>query len=269
MYSIISTTSKQVLVWAIMFTLVLSVFPTVIADEDADEWFWDIEGEVYDEDGDGSDDTIDIGYDPDTTCDCNINITVYVDIYDENGYVEYIYDYHTIYDEEGDWFSQDWTPDNSGTFDFYVSLYDEWDNFEDSWNMTGVELEPMSGSSDETINVDNRVGDYHGDGINNDMGMFAFIKDDPVEGVEVNVEYFNGVIWTFYTNGTTDDYGEFVVENATNGEYRWIAEYDDADLEEETLSYTEVDTAMNLSHMFAVDDWDDAGDYDDFLGLIL
>jgi len=268
MYSTITTTSKQVLVWALMFTLVLSVFPTAIADENDDEWFWDIEENVTDEDGDGSDDTIEIGYDPDTTCDCDINITVYVDIYDENGYVEYIYDYHTIYDGEGDWFTQDWTPDYSGTFDFYVEMYDEWDNYEDNWSVTGIELEPMTGSSDETINVDNQVGDYHDDGINNDFGMFAFIKNDAVEDVEVEVEYFNGVIWVYYANGTTDDSGEFIVENATTGEYRWTAEYDGEGLEEETVSYTEVDTVSNLSHAVGVDDWDGAGDYDDFFAYV-
>ena len=41
MYSTISTRSKQVLVWALMFVLVLSAFPTTIADESDDEWFYD------------------------------------------------------------------------------------------------------------------------------------------------------------------------------------------------------------------------------------
>ena len=72
MYSIITTTSKQALVWAITFILVLSVFPTAVADETADEWFYDIDENVTDEDGDGFDDTIDIGYDPDTECDLSL-----------------------------------------------------------------------------------------------------------------------------------------------------------------------------------------------------
>ncbi len=268
MYSITTTTSKQVLVWAIMFTLVLSVFPTTVADEADDEWFWDIEENVTDEDGDGSDDTIEIGYDPDTTCDCDINITVYVDIYDENGYVEYIYDYHTIYGGQGDWFTQDWTPDYSGTFDFYVEMYDEWNNYEDNWNVTDIELTPMSGSSDETINVGNFVYDDDEDGIYNDLEFRALVKDDGIEDVEVNVEYFNGVIWTSYTNGTTDDEGFLLVKNATTGEYRWTAEYDNTDLEEATVSYTEVDTVTNLSHDIGIFDLDGAGDHDD-IGAIL
>ena len=96
MYSIDSKIGKQVLVWALVFTLVLSVIPTVISDESDDEWFWDIDYDVYDEDQDGADDTIEIGYDPDTTCECDIDIIVYIDIYDEDGYVDYIYEDYTI-----------------------------------------------------------------------------------------------------------------------------------------------------------------------------
>ena len=261
MYSIITTTSKQALVWAITFILVLSVFPTAIADETADEWFYDIDENVTDEDGDGSDDTIDIGYDPDTECDCDINITVYVDVYENGTVVEYIYDEHTINNGEYDWFSQDWTPEESGTFDFHVYLYDEWNNLEDYWNVTGIELEPMTGSADETINVDNGVN-------TNDMTFLASVKNDPVEDVEISIEYFNGVIWTYYANGTTDEDGEYIVENMTDGEYRWEAEYDDDALEEETVSYTEIASTDNISHHFLVDDWDGAGDYDDFVGYI-
>jgi hypothetical protein len=58
------------------------------------------------------------------------------------------------------------------------------------------------------------------------------------------------------------------VENATTGEYRWTAEYDGEGLEEETVSYTEVDTVSNLSHAVGVDDWDGAGDYDDFFAYV-
>ncbi len=269
MYSAISTTSKQALVWALMFILVLSVFPTTVADETDDEWFYDIYETVTDEDGDGYNDTVDIGYDPDTECDCDVNITVYVDIYDGNGtYIEDIYDEHTINNEEYDWFSQDWTPEESGTFDFHVYMYDEWNNLEDYWNVTGIELEPMTGSADETINVDNGAGDDNDDGVNNDMGFWASVKNDPVEDVEISIEYFNGVIWTYYTNGTTDEDGEYIVENMTDGEYRWEAEYDDDELEEGTVSYTEIASTDNISHDFFVDDWDGAGDYDDFVGYI-
>ena len=50
-------------------------------------------------------------------------------------------------------------------------MYDEWNNLEDYWNVTDIELEPMTGSADETINVDNGAGDDNDDGVNNDMGF--------------------------------------------------------------------------------------------------
>ena len=75
MYLIDSKIGKQVLAWALVFTLVLSIIPTAISDESDDEWFYDIYEEVSDEDDDGSDDTIEIGYDPDTTCECDIAVS--------------------------------------------------------------------------------------------------------------------------------------------------------------------------------------------------
>ena len=271
MYFINPQTGQKVLAWALMFTLVLSVIPTAVADEADDEWFYDIYEEVSDEDADGSDDTIYIVYDPDTDCDCDIDITVYVDIYDEDGYVEYIYDEHTINNGEWDEFSQDWTPDYDGTFDFYVEMYDEWNNLEDNWSVTDVELSAMTGSppaSDDTINVDNLVWAEDEDSVNNDIVFIASNEDDGIKDVEISVEFFNGLIWSYYANGTTDYHGEYTVKNASSGEYRWTASDNGTDLEEETVSYTEVDTVNNLSHQVSVEDWDGADDYDDFLAYV-
>jgi len=271
MYSIDSKTGKQVLAWALVFTLVLSVIPTAVADEADDEWFYDIYEDVYDEDDDGSDDTIYIEYDPDTECDCDIDIIVYVDIYDEDGYVGYIYDEHTINNGEWDQFSQDWTPDYDGTFDFYVEMYDEWNNLEDNWSVTDIELSAMTGSppaSDDTINVDNLVWAEDEDSVNNDIVFIASNEDDGIKDVEISVEFFNGLIWSYYANGTTDYHGEYTVKNASSGEYRWTASDNGTDLEEETVSYTEVDTVNNLSHQVSVEDWDGADDYDDFLAYV-
>jgi hypothetical protein len=60
--------------------------------------------------------------------------------------------------------------EESGTFDFQVYMYDEWTNLED-YGMYRYRVEPMTGSADETINVDNSVGD-DSDGVNNDMGFW-------------------------------------------------------------------------------------------------
>ena len=272
MYIINSKIGKQVLAWALVFTLVLSIIPTAISDESDDEWFWDIESDLYDLDSDGSNDTIEIGYDPDTTCDCDIDITVYIDIYDEDGdNIDSIYEEYTINNGYSDWLTQDWTPDYNGTFDFYVEMYDEWDNLEDNWSVTDVELSAMTGSppaSDDTINVENVVWAEDDDEVNNDIGFAARNEDDGIDNIEISVEFFNGLTWVYYANGSTGNDGEYTVKNASSGEYRWTASDNGTDLEEETVSYTEVDTVNNLSHQMSVEDWDNAGDYDDFLGAI-
>ena len=272
MYLIDSKIGKQVLAWALVFTLVLSIIPTAISDESDDEWFWDIESDLYDLDSDGSDDTIEIGYDPDTTCECDIDITVYIDIYDEDGdNIDSIYEEYTINNGYSDWLTQDWTPDYNGTFDFYVEMYDEWDNLEDNWSVTDVELSAMTGSppaSDDTINVENIVWAEDDDEVNNDIGFAARNEDDGIDNIEISVEFFNGLTWVYYANGSTGNDGEYTVKNASSGEYRWTASDNGTDLEEETVSYTEVDTVNNLSHQMSVEDWDNAGDYDDFLGAI-
>ena len=272
MYLIDSKIGKQVLAWALVFTLVLSIIPTAISDESDDEWFWDIESDLYDLDSDGSDDTIEIGYDPDTTCECDIDITVYIDIYDEDGdNIDSIYEEYTINNGYSDWLTQDWTPDYNGTFDFYVEMYDEWDNLEDNWSVTDVELSAMTGSppaSDDTINVENIVWSEDDDEVNNDIVFAARNEDESIDNVEISVEFFNGLTWVYYANGSTGNDGEYTVKNASSGEYRWTASDNGTDLEEETVSYTEVDTVNNLSHQMSVEDWDNAGDYDDFLGAI-
>ena len=272
MYLIDSKIGKQVLAWALVFTLVLSIIPTAISDESDDEWFWDIDSDLYDLDSDGSDDTIEIGYDPDTTCECDIDITVYIDIYDEDGdNIDSIYEEYTINNGYSDWLTQDWTPDYNGTFDFYVEMYDEWDNLEDNWSVTDVELSAMTGSppaSDDTINVENIVWAEDDDEVNNDIVFAARNEDDGIDNIEISVEFFNGLTWVYYANGSTGNDGEYTVKNASSGEYRWTASDNGTDLEEETVSYTEVDTVNNLSHQMSVEDWDNAGDYDDFLGAI-
>ena len=47
MYLIDSKIGKQALAWALVLTLVLSIIPTAISDESDDEWFWDIESDLY------------------------------------------------------------------------------------------------------------------------------------------------------------------------------------------------------------------------------
>ena len=121
---------------------------------DDDEYFDWIYEYVYDNDDDGYNDTVELDYDPDTTCECNITVTLYIDVYDnETGaWVNGSEEDYTIYSDDDDYWYQYWSPEYNGTFDFYVELYDEDENLEDEREYLGVELHARSsggGGGDE------------------------------------------------------------------------------------------------------------------------
>ena len=121
--------------------------------EDENEYFEYIKNHVGDNDDDGYNDTIYINYEADTTCECQINISVEIKIYnsstDES--IDTIVDYYHIYSGEDEWRDEEWTPEYNGTFDFYVKLYDEDGNLEDEEEYLDVELYTKSsgGNGDE------------------------------------------------------------------------------------------------------------------------
>ncbi len=262
--------SNKVAAWAILAAFLLSSVPTVTAGGDYDEWFWDITGDTTDEDGDGYNDTATVGYDPDTTCDCDVDIYVYITVYDndtgdevDSGSFEY-----TINNGEGDWFEEDWTPDYNGTFDFNITLYDDEGYLEDYADWYDVELWAMTGSTDETINVENGVFDEDEDQLMNDLGFYAHVKDDDEEDVNITVWKKNILgIWTFFNNGTTDEGGDLTFKNVTSGEYMW-----DASVSGEKLAgeggYAVVDDTYTIGHVGIIEDWDGADDWDDFMVFV-
>ncbi len=262
--------SNKRVAWAILAAFLLSSVPTVTAGGDYDEWFWDITGDTTDEDGDGYNDTATIGYDPDTTCECDVDIYVYITVYDsetgdevDSGSFEY-----TINNGEGDWFEEDWTPDYNGTFDFNITLYDDEGYLEDYADWYDVELWAMTGSTDETINVDNAVTNDDEDTLMNDFDFWAHTKNDDIEGVNITVWKKNLLgQWDFYDNGTTDDAGELNLNNVTSGDYMWAASFGGEDLTNEG-GYAVVDQTYTTGHIGVIDDWDGVGDYDDFVVLI-
>ncbi len=237
---------------------------------DYDEWFWDITGDTTDEDGDGYNDTATVGYDPDTTCDCDVDIYVYITVYDndtgdevDSGSFEY-----TINNGEGDWFEEDWTPDYNGTFDFNITLYDDEGYLEDYADWYDVELWAMTGSTDETINVENGVFDEDEDQLMNDLGFYAHVKDDDEEDVNITVWKKNILgIWTFFNNGTTDEGGDLTFKNVTSGEYMWDASVSGEKLVGEG-GYAVVDDIYTIGHVGTIDDWDGADDWDDFMVFV-
>jgi len=262
--------SNKVAAWAILAAFLLSSVPTVTAGGEYDEWFWDITGDTTDEDGDGYNDTATVGYDPDTTCDCDVDIYVYITVYDndtgdevDSGSFEY-----TINNGEGDWFEEDWTPDYNGTFDFNITLYDDEGYLEDYADWYDVELWAMTGSTDETINVENGVFDEDEDQLMNDLGFYAHVKDDDEEDVNITVWKKNILgIWTFFNNGTTDEGGDLTFKNVTSGEYMW-----DASVSGEKLAgeggYAVVDDTYTIGHVGIIEDWDGADDWDDFMVFV-
>jgi len=94
-----------------------------------------------------------IGYDPDTTCDCYEEVRVEIEVYDpqNNEYVDYIEDYHEIYNDDYDWFEQGWSTPYNGTFDFYVYLVYE-DDTEDSFLIQSIYLNESDGGGSHSSN---------------------------------------------------------------------------------------------------------------------
>jgi len=262
--------SNKVAAWAILVAFLLSSVPTATAGGDYDEWFSWIEGDTTDEDADGYNDTATVGYDPDTDCDCDVDIYVYITVYDNDTGEEVDSETfaYTINGDEGDWFEEDWSPDYNGTFDFNFTLYDDEGYLEDYANMDGVELWTMSGSADETINVENGVYDEDEDQLMNDLGFYVHVKDDEVEGVNITVLKKNILgIWTFFNNGTTDEDGGLTFNNITSGEYMWDASVGGEQLANEG-GYAVVDDTYTIGHVGTIEDWDGADDWDDFMVFV-
>ena len=107
------------------------------SDDDSDEWFesWDYETE--DTNGDDIANEINVIFDPDTDCNCSLEVNVYMDVYnnDTGNYVEWEYGNYTITGTEDDEFSMEWTAREDGNFTFYFNLYDDDWNWEDQFEV--------------------------------------------------------------------------------------------------------------------------------------
>ena len=85
---------------------------------DDDEYFDWFDIYLYDYDEDGYNDTIEFDYDPDTTCDCYVNITTYFDFYDNQtgNFVDSFDVEDEIYGEDNDYFYDAWSPSYNISF---------------------------------------------------------------------------------------------------------------------------------------------------------
>ena len=110
---------------------------TTTSDDDYDEWFesWDYDTE--DTNGDDVANEINVIFDPDTDCNCSLEVNVYMDVYnnDTGNYVEWEYGNYTITGTEDDEFSMEWTAREDGNFTFYFNLYDDDWNWEDQFEV--------------------------------------------------------------------------------------------------------------------------------------
>ena len=116
-------------------------------DGDYDEWFAD--SDFYVESN-----TIHIEYDPNTDCYCDVRVWVYIYVYQNGSMIDTISDYYYIYHDESDWFEQNWTASDNGSYDFKVVLFDGEngpDNYEDEFWIYDVYL--SDNNSEEEYNI--------------------------------------------------------------------------------------------------------------------
>ncbi|SVE05482.1 uncharacterized protein METZ01_LOCUS458336, partial [marine metagenome] len=182
--------------------------------ESNDEWFYD-----WDYDVDPSD-TITIGYDPDTECDCDVTIHVYVDIYDnETGdYLDYTYAEHEINNGYGDWFTQNWTAYENGSYDFNAIMYDEdWNEEDDFWIYDVYLSSDGGGGGDEDYDEWFSYWDY--DVAPSDTITIGFDPDTECD-CTVNVSVSYGV----YDNETGDfiEWGDGEEYEIYGTDYDWF-----------------------------------------------
>ena len=161
---------------------------------DEDEYFDYFYHYIYDADEDGHNDTIDYFYDPDTTCDCNINVTTYFDVYDNetgNGLIQKFN--HTIYNDDDDGFlSLLGTLYNGKIFDFSIKLHDEDENIEDEEHYAHVESLHVRSESNQTgEDVDEWFGDVD-HRVDRDLLEIGFNPNTEFEGytnvsIQINI----------------------------------------------------------------------------------
>ena len=187
---------------------------------DYDEWFEDWDYVTEDTDDDNLDDTIIIDFDPNTECDCEMDVLVYLDVYQNSSgnFVDYENEEFTINRTDQVYFDMDWTSHNSSSYDFAVYIYDDEWNFEDSFWIRNVYLYQTSGAGgpgddDEYFDwFDIYLYDYDEDGYN-DTIEFDYDPDTTCDCYVNITTYFD-----FYDNQTGNFVDSFDVEDEIYGE---------------------------------------------------
>ena len=269
--------SKQILAWAAVFALVLTIIPYSVADQSSNEYFESWSYELGDTDGDNQNDIIFFTFDPDTNVTDYVNIYVEMRVTDGDGnWVGDDDEHYEIYWTENDTFEMEWfvndcddyDSDCEGPFDFEFRLYEEVQDevyyYEDNFTESNISLYETTIVPEGVIQVENGVLADDNDGFNNDISFFAHMEDYDVSNVSIELERKVGTQWVDVGTQETDD-GETLFKNMTAGEYRWFAEYDDEDIDEgHTFVFYSSTSDENLGHVGSVEDWDEDDEFDDF-----
>jgi len=218
--------------------------------DDYDEWFedWDYEYE--------SNDTVEIGFDPNTECDCDVYVYVETNVYDSDGnYVTSMYDDGYIYGNETYWWYQEFTADYTDYYDFYVNLYDDDENFEDSFTLYEIYLETDDngggGGDDYGVGHLGVIDDYEGDGPVNDY-LGAVTEGDDFRN-EAYFEIYDSDD-ELVDSGSPNNDGLFYSGNLAEGQYTEYVYYEeDGDLLQASFFYSYGNSSGNNSDYINVD----------------
>ena len=272
MYNRESKIGKQVLAWALVFALTLSVIPYSSADGETEEWFEDWYYDFEDRDEDDNSDLITIHVDPDT--DSSNEVEVYIDWYVQNNTGDNIYsdgEYFDINGNETEYFGFEWGLEdcyyeddacNAGPYTFYFTLLDDEWYQEDEFSISNITLSEM-GMPNDVIQVDGGPLAWDDDEFHNDAVARALVLDYEVANVSYELEKSVQGVWIDAGNATTDDDGFAVIFNQTNGLYRWTAFYENEEIDSGEF-VIQASSTSNIGNVGYFGDMDDDDDFDDF-----
>lgn len=128
----------------------------VNADGSSDEYFYEINGEQIDTDGDNFFDKFRISYDPDTSVEEFVDVDVEFDVYDsETGsHLGHAVNQHHVFNGDEEVYHINWTADYQSEYDFYVALYDG-DNLEDEHWFNDIPLRAPGEEEEDEFVCDN------------------------------------------------------------------------------------------------------------------
>ena len=230
--------------WISLILAFCLLLPTmnVNAGESSNEYFYSIDGEQIDTDGDNFFDKFHIYYDPDTSVEEYVTVDVEFDVYADGQHIGHAAEYHEIFNGDENVYHMNYTADYQSEYDFYVALYDG-DNLEDEHWFYDIPLRaPGDGSEEEeeeefvcdngeTIPMEWYDDGYDdcGDGSDepNQGGDDDFVCDN---GNTIPMDYYNDG-WDDCGDGSDEPNGvgadQFICDNGEIVPVTWVNDYYD------------------------------------------